>query len=67
MFLYTNLIEGFFSIFETTVIGTYHQVSTKHLQQYSTETTYRFKTREIKDTERFELSISNTQGKLTYN
>ena len=63
---YTNSIEGFFSVFKRTILGTYHQVSPKHLKQYCKETTFRFNTRKIKDKERFAQLLSNPEGRLTY-
>lgn len=63
---YTNSVEGFFSIFKRTIYGTYHQVSPKHLHRYCAETSYRFNSRKITDSERFTKAISNTEGRLTY-
>ena len=64
---YTNTVEGFFSLFKRTIFGIYHQVSPKHLQQYCNESAYRYNTRKITDPERFILTMSNTDGRLTYN
>ena len=64
---YTNSVEGFFSVFKRTIFGTYHQVSPKHLHRYCAETSYRFNSRKMTDAERFEMAISNTKGRLTYN
>lgn len=63
---YTNTVEGFFSLFKRTIFGIYHQVSQKHLQQYCTESAYRYNTRKITDPERFALTMSNSEGRLTY-
>ena len=63
---YTNSVEGFFSTFKRMVIGTYHQLSPKHLQRYCEEATFRFNTRKIKDGERFLSCFDNIQGRLTY-
>jgi len=63
---YTNSVEGFFSIFKRTVFGTYHQISPKHLQAYCHESSYRFNTRKITDKDRFTLTLSNVEGRLTY-
>jgi len=65
--IYTNTVEGFFSQFKRTIIGTYHQVSPKHLHMYCAETTYRFNSRKMTDADRFKIAISNTKGRLTYN
>ena len=64
---YTNSVEGFFSVFKRTIFGTYHQVSPKHLHRYCAETSYRFNSRKMTDAERFEMAISNTKGRITYN
>lgn len=63
---YTNSIEGFFSLFKRTILGTYHQVSPKHLHRYCAESSYRYNTRKIKDKDRFSSVLSNTEGRLTY-
>lgn len=63
---YTNSIEGFFSLFKRTIIGTYHQVSPKHLHRYCAESSYRYNTRKINDKDRFTQVLSNTEGRLTY-
>jgi transposase-like protein len=63
---YTNTVEGFFSNFKRMVVGTYHQLSEKHLQRYCEEATFRFNTRKIKDGDRFMESFKNIQGRLTY-
>ncbi|MBK7885642.1 MAG: IS1595 family transposase [Chitinophagaceae bacterium] len=64
---YTNTVEGFFSILKRTIFGTYHQVSPKHLHRYCEETAYRYNTRKVKDNERFNLTMQNVEGRLTYN
>jgi len=64
--VYTNSIEGFFSIFKRTIFGTYHQVSPKHLHRYCAETAYRFNFRKITDADRFRHTISNVEGRLKY-
>jgi transposase-like protein len=64
---YTNSIEGFFSLFKRTILGTYHQISPKHLHRYCAESSYRYNTREIKDKDRFSAVLSNTEGRLKYN
>jgi len=63
---HTNSIEGVFSHFKRMVYGIYHQISNKHTQQYLNEFTYRFNTRELKDADRFSLTMKNLEGRLTY-
>jgi transposase-like protein len=65
--IHTNTIEGFWGILKRGIIGIYHQVSTKHLQRYCDEFSARYNTRQIKDNERFELAVKNSEGRLTYN
>ncbi|MES2373781.1 MAG: IS1595 family transposase [Bacteroidota bacterium] len=63
---YTNTVEGFFSLLKRSIFGIYHQCSHKHLARYCDETAYRYNTREIKDGERFTLSLKNSEGRLKY-
>lgn len=65
--VYTNSVEGFFSLLKRGIYGIYHQVSPKHLQRYCDEFAARYNTRQIFDNERFELSIKNSEGRLKYN
>ena len=64
--VYTNTVEGFFSLLKRSIFGIYHQCSHKHLARYCDETAYRYNTRDIKDGDRFVLSLTNTQGRLKY-
>ncbi|HYH00079.1 MAG TPA: IS1595 family transposase [Terriglobales bacterium] len=60
--VYTNTIESAFSLLKRGVIGTYHQLSIKHLQRYLNEFGYRFNRREIATI--FEDTVRNlTSGK----
>jgi ISXO2-like transposase domain len=65
--VHTNTVEGFFSLFKRMVLGTYHQISPKHLQRYCDELTYRYNSRKVKDCERFIQSLKKVEGRLTYN
>lgn len=62
----TNSIEGFWSIFKRGIIGIYHYTSSKHLQRYADEFTYRYNTRDLEERERFVSSFEHIQGRLTY-
>ena len=64
---HTNSIEGSFSLFKRMVFGIYHQISTKHTQRYLNEFVYRFNSRDIKDAERFTLTLGKIERRLTYN
>lgn len=63
---YTNSVEGFFSCLKRSIFGIYHQVSPKHLQRYCIETSYRYNTRKITDKDRFNMTLQNVEGRLTY-
>jgi len=62
----TNQIENFWCVMKRGIYGIYHQVSYKHLQAYCEEYAFRYNNRSIKDYERFELSLSKPEGRLTY-
>lgn len=64
---HTNGLEGYWSLFKRGVYGIYHSVSAKHLNRYCDEFAYRFNTRNVNDTERFSLSLTQMEGRLTYN
>lgn len=63
---HTNGIENFWSLLKRGIIGIFHQVSPEHLQRYCDEFAARYNTRKIKDHERFELSVQNSNGRLKY-
>lgn len=63
---HVNSLEGYWSILKRTIYGTYHQVNPKHLQRYCNETAYRYNTRERSDSERFDKTLKNSHGRLTY-
>ncbi len=44
--VHTNNVEGVWSLLERSVIGTYHQLSAKHLPAYLDEIAFRFNNRE---------------------
>jgi transposase-like protein len=43
--IYTNTIEGFFSQFKRSIDGTYHSVSSKHLQSYVDQFSFHYNNR----------------------
>ncbi len=47
--VHTNTIESAFSLLKRAVIGTYHQLSIKHLQRYLNEFGYRFSRRDMEN------------------
>ena len=63
---HTNGIEGFWSQLKRGIIGVYHVTSPKHLHRYCDEFAYRYNTRHMSDGERFNLSLINSDERLTY-
>ena len=64
--VHTNTIEGFWSLLKRGIFGIYHFTSKKHLQMYVDEFVFRYNTRHISGSNRFNLLLSNTQNRLTY-
>ena len=65
---HTNTIEGAFSHFDRMVMGTYHNISRKHMQSYANECAYRYNTRKANITGRFEDTVLKCSGvRLNYN
>ncbi len=54
--VHTNSIENYWSLFKRGLIGSFHQVSVKHLERYMAEFDYRFNNR--KDTDIFIKTIA---------
>ena len=66
-YIHTNTIEGVFSLLDRMIIGIYHNVSRKHLQQYCHELAFRHNSRKITDKMRFDMALVKTAGvKLQY-
>jgi transposase-like protein len=68
--VYTNTLEGFFSIFKRGLIGVYQHMDEKHLHRYLAEFDFRYNNRianGVDDVERTERAIRGIVGKrLTY-
>jgi len=66
----TNRVEGYFSVMKRGLIGTYHHVSSDHLQRYLNEFDFRFNYRDankVSDAERTQFALKGISGKrLTY-
>lgn len=63
---HTNSIENVWSILKRTLTGNYHSFNPKHLQSYCNEVQFRYNTRHLSDMERFDLLLSQCQGRLKY-
>lgn len=64
---HTNTIEGFFSLLKRGIVGIYHFVSAKHLDNYLNEATFRYNSKSYTEHDRFNLLLSATDNKrLTY-
>jgi transposase-like protein len=61
--IHTNTVEGVFSILKRGLTGVYHQVGEHHLHRYLSEFDFRYNARQISDTERTLLAISQAEGK----
>ena len=64
--IYTNTIEGFWSLLKRGIIGIYHFASKQHLQRYVDEFVFRYNTRKHTECARFNLLLQNTEHRLTY-
>jgi len=65
--VYTNTVEGFFSLLKRGINGTFHHVSKEHLHRYLSEFDFRYNRRKVSDHERTISAISGFEGKrLTY-
>lgn len=64
---HTNTLEGFFSLLKRGIVGIYHFVSAKHLDNYLNEFTFRYNSKDYSEQDRFNLLLSATANKrLTY-
>ena len=64
--VHTNTIEGFWGLLKRGIVGIYHFTSVKHLQNYVDEFVFRYNTRDNAEPQRFNLLLSNTEHRLTY-
>lgn len=63
--VHTQNIENFWSLLKRGIIGIYHNVSEKQLHRYVDEFAYRYNSRKITDSQRFNSALSQVQGRLT--
>ena len=57
--VHTNTVENSFSLLKRAVIGTYYQLSIKHLQRFLDEFSFRFNRQ---DADRFEQTVNRMAG-----
>lgn len=63
---HTNTMEGFWSLLKRGVVGIYHSVSSKHLQKYLDEFSFRYNTRQFSESHRFNTMLSTVTSHLPY-
>jgi transposase-like protein len=68
--IYTNTIEGYFSVMKRGIVGVYHHVSPQHLKRYLAEYDFRYNERSVlnvSDAERAAKAVAGVVGKrVTY-
>lgn len=63
---HTNTMEGFWSLLKRGNIGIYHSMSAKHLQKYIDEFVFRYNTRALTESDRFNFMLSHMAKHLPY-
>lgn len=63
---HTNGIENFWSQLKRGITGIYHHVSVKHLDTYVDEFEFRYNFRKMKEGERVDFMLFQSDGRLTY-
>lgn len=64
--VHTNTIENFWSCLKRGIYGTYHFISTKHVQNYLEEFAFRFNSRTFTEAQRFDSLIAISNHRITY-
>lgn len=65
-FVHTQNIESAWALLKRQIIGVHHWVSTKHLQRYVDEMTWRYNRRDMKPSPRMNDIFACVEGRLTY-
>jgi hypothetical protein len=60
---HSNTVESAFSLLKRGIMGTFHNVSRKHLHRYVAEFDFRWNARKIDDGARTALAIRKADGK----
>lgn len=63
---HTNTMEGFWSLLKRGVVSIYHSVSSKHLQKYLDEFSFRYNTRSLSECNRFNFMLTTVATQLSY-
>lgn len=62
-----NGVENYWSHLKRMIMGTYHQISPKHLNKYVCAQSFRYNNRGLSEPEKFKLALdSSNQKRLTY-
>lgn len=64
--IHSNTIEGFWGIFKRGMIGIYNHTSKKHLQLYVDEFVYRYNTRKLQESDKFNWLLLNCGVRTKY-
>jgi len=62
----TNKAENFFSQLKRSIDGTHHQVTSGHLPRYLGEFGFRYNTRKLADSDRFDVVGTRLEKRLSY-
>jgi len=61
--IYTNTIEGYFSILKRGLTGVYQHCKSKHLKKYIGEFDFRYNNRKVTDAKRTDIALLGIGGK----
>lgn len=64
--VHTNTIESFWALLKRGIFGIYHFTSKKHLQLYVDEFCFRYNTRQVGESARFNILLQNSENRITY-